>query len=111
MDQRQRETDLTETSPLSKEGGGEPATAPPPPEARVTLKEAEDAVQEAAKGSTNVDTLVSKLVVDQGLATQEEVQHCLEKARQMREEQNQASLVQLLVDNEYVTKRQITRLR
>src|SRR5690606_15950152 len=74
-------------------------------------KEAEDAVQEVAKGNTNVDTLVSKLVVDQGLATQEEVQHCLEKAKQLREEKNQASLVQLLVDNEYVTKRQIARLR
>jgi eukaryotic-like serine/threonine-protein kinase len=110
MDQRQQETDLTETSPLGREGD-DTATAPPPPEARVTLKDAEEAVQEVAKGSTNVDTLVSKLVVDQGLATSEEVQHCLEKAKQLREENNQASLVQLLVDNEYVTKRQIARLR
>jgi serine/threonine protein kinase len=110
MDQRQQDLDLSETSPM-KGDGDDTATAPPPPEARVTLKEAEDAVQEVAKGSTNVDTLVSKLVVDQGLATNEEVQHCLEKAKQLREENNQASLVQLLVDNEYVTKRQIARLR
>jgi eukaryotic-like serine/threonine-protein kinase len=111
MDQRQRDTDLSETSSLSKPGGDDTAAAPPPPEAQVTLKEAEDAVSEVAKGNTNVDTLVSKLVVDQGLATQEEVQHCMEKAKQLREEKNQASLVQLLVDNEYVTKRQIARLR
>ncbi len=111
MDQRHQDTDLSETSPMSKGGGDDTAAAPPPPEARVTLKEAEDAVQEVAKGSTNVDTLVSKLVVDTGLATNEEVQHCLEKAKQLREENNQASLVQLLVDNEYVTKRQIARLR
>jgi eukaryotic-like serine/threonine-protein kinase len=108
MDQR-HESDLTETSSLKD--GDDTAAAPPPPEARVTLKEAEEAVQEAAKGTTNVDTFVGKLVVDQGLATPEEVQHCLEKAKQMREENNQASLVQLLVDNEYVTKRQIARLR
>ncbi|MCC6660207.1 MAG: protein kinase [Phycisphaerales bacterium] len=72
---------------------------------------AEEQVQELAKGGTNVDTLVGRLVVDQGLATTEEVQHCLETARQLREDASQASLVQLLVDNEYVTRRQIARLK
>jgi serine/threonine-protein kinase len=102
MDQTPRESDLTETSPLRGTG---PYPGP------VTLQEAEEALQEAVKGGTNVDTLVGKLVVDQGLATSDEVQHCLEKAKALREENNQASLVQLLVDNEYVTKRQIARLR
>ena len=69
------------------------------------------ALAEAAKSGTNVDTLVGRLVIDQGLATPEEVQHAIEKAKAMREENNQASLVQILVDNEYVTKRQIARLR
>ncbi|MDX2117060.1 MAG: serine/threonine-protein kinase [Planctomycetota bacterium] len=65
----------------------------------------------ATKGGTNLDTLVSRLVVDQGLATPDEVAHCLEQAKQLQRDQNQKSLVQLLVDNEYVTKRQLTRLR
>lgn len=92
-----------ETTALSQSGG--PATPPPP------LQDAEAAFQEAAKGGTNIDTLVGRLVIDQGLATPEEVQHALEKAKALREENNQASLVQILVDNEYVTKRQIARLR
>jgi len=65
----------------------------------------------ATKGGTNLDTLVSRLVVDQGLATPDEVAHCLEQARQLQRDQNQRSLIQLLVDNEYVTKRQLTRLK
>jgi eukaryotic-like serine/threonine-protein kinase len=104
MDQRPRDSDLTETSPLAREETG-PHPGP------VSVQEAEEALQDAVKGGTNVDTLVGKLVVDQGLATSEEVQHCLEKAKALREENNSASLVQLLVDNEYVTKRQIARLR
>ena len=75
------------------------------------MEDAEVALAEAAKSGTNVDTLVGRLVVDQGLATPEEVQHAIEKAKALREENNQASLVQILVDNEYVTKRQIARLR
>ncbi|MFI4873394.1 MAG: serine/threonine-protein kinase, partial [Phycisphaerales bacterium JB061] len=76
-----------------------------------TVAEAEEAIHEAAKGNTNIDTLVGRLVIDQGLATQDEVQHCLEQANQLRTEANQASLVQILVDNQYVTQRQIARLR
>jgi serine/threonine-protein kinase len=75
------------------------------------LRDVEQAIQEVAKGETNLDTLVSRLVIDNGLATEEEVQHCLALARQTQVEDNQRSLVQLLVDNEYVTKRQIARLR
>lgn len=96
-----------ETTALSQSGGaigGTPAPAP-------SVQDAESALQEAAKGGTNIDTLVGRLVIDQGLATQEEVQHAIEKAKALREENNQASLVQILVDNEYVTKRQIARLK
>ena len=89
-----------------------PPDGPPPPIAKpVSTEMAEEQLQELAKGGSNVDTLVGRLVVDQGLATTEEVQHCLESARQLREDRNQASLVQLLVDNEYVTRRQIARLK
>ncbi len=73
--------------------------------------EAEQMLQEAAKSGTNLDTIVSRLVIEQNLATEDEVRHCMERVKQMREENNQASLVQLLLNNEYVTKRQIARLR
>ncbi len=76
-----------------------------------TIADAEVALQEAAKSGTNMDTLVSRLVVDQGLATPEEVLQCLEQARQSNEDKNQLTLAQLLVANEYVTPRQIARLR
>jgi serine/threonine-protein kinase len=117
MNPSPREPDLTETSPmaradettaLSQSGAAMNAGTPVPPP---TLQDAETALQEAAKGGTNIDTLVGRLVIDQGLATHEEVQHAIEKAKALREENNQASLVQILVDNEYVTKRQIARLK
>ena len=82
------------------------ATPLPPP----SLEEAEASLQLVAKEGTNLDTLVGRLVVDQGLATPEEVQHCRELALQM-EDPNQRSLTHALVRNEYVTKRQIARLR
>lgn len=70
-------------------------------------------LSEIAKGGTNVDTLVGRLVIDTGLATPEEVQHCLEiaKAGSAPGDPNQRSLIQLLVDNAYVTQRQVARLR
>lgn len=108
--------DLSETSPLGRSGGGDTAPlqvdpSPPPAPVPISPQAAEAQLQELSKGGSNIDTLVGRLVVDQGLATSEEVQHCLEAARAMREEHNERSLVQLLVDNEYVTKRQIARLK
>jgi len=90
-------------------GSGAPSGDP-----AASLEAAAEALQAqmgGTKAGTNLDTLVSRLVVDQGLATADEVAHCLEQARQLQREQNQKSLVQLLVDNEYVTKRQLTRLK
>jgi eukaryotic-like serine/threonine-protein kinase len=71
----------------------------------------DDLEREAAKAGTNVDTFVGKLVVDQGLATPEEVEHCIQQSKMMAEEKNQRSLLDLLVNNEYVTRRQMSRLR
>lgn len=101
--------DLSETSPVSKadtapipnvDSGGVPS-----------LAAVEEALQDVAKGGTNIDSLVGRLVVDQGFATAEELQHAIELAKQNREDQNQKSLVQILVDNEYVTRRQVSRLK
>lgn len=63
------------------------------------------------KGGTNIDTIIGRIVVDQGLATSEEVQHCLEQARAQIQEGNQRSLSHLLVQNDYITGRQLERLR
>ena len=78
---------LDDTTPLKGQSasgtGAKSKSGTPAPD----LNETQSALEQAAKGGTNVDTLVGRLVVDNGLATQEEVQH------------------------EYVTKRQIARLR
>lgn len=92
-----------ESTAMNASGGSGAGRAP-------TAAEVESMLQDP-KAGTNFDTLVGRLVVDQGLATNDEVQHALELARQLREDNNQKSLVQILLDQEYVTKRQLTRLR
>ncbi|MBC7773146.1 MAG: protein kinase, partial [Pyrinomonadaceae bacterium] len=64
-----------------------------------------------SKGGTNVDTILGKVVVDVGLATSEEVQQCIEQARSLAQENNQRSLGDILVANDYITNRQLQRLR
>ncbi|MBL8762885.1 MAG: serine/threonine protein kinase [Phycisphaerae bacterium] len=64
-----------------------------------------------SKGGTNLDTFVARIVVDLNLATPEEVQQCLVQARSVREDRNQQSLSDILVRNEYITKRQLDRLK
>lgn len=64
-----------------------------------------------SKGGTNIDTIIGKIVVDQGLATSEEVQQCLEQARASSQEGNSKSLPLLLVQNDYITRRQLERIR
>jgi serine/threonine-protein kinase len=63
------------------------------------------------KGSTNIDTIIGKIVVDQGLATPEEVQACLEQARASSTEGNSKSLPLLLVENDFITRRQLERIK
>ncbi len=109
MSQAHREPDLTESRTAGRPGDTKPVA--PPADVAASSHDT-DTPQDLAKGGTNVDTLVGRLVVEQGLATPEEVQTCLELSRRAREvEANQRSLVELLVDNEYVTRRQVSRLR
>ena len=83
-----------------------------PPGETSTIRDAEQALAEAAGEGTNIDTLVGRLVVEQGLATEEEVSAALERARRQRAEQrSEMSLAQILVQDEHVTKRQLARLR
>ncbi|MBY0112291.1 MAG: serine/threonine protein kinase [Phycisphaerales bacterium] len=95
---------------------GDPGATPPitvrDPGPAPTVQAIETALQEVAKGGTNVDTLVARMVVDAGLATNEEVEHCLALSRQnATEEQNQQSLMHILVNNRYATERQLARLK
>ncbi len=63
------------------------------------------------KGGTNIDTIIGKIVVDQGLATPEEVQACLEQARTTSLDGNSKSLPLLLVENDFITRRQLERIK
>ena len=63
-----------------------------------------------AGASTNLDTILGQLVVEQGLATLDEVKACVDERKRV-EEVNDKSLAQLLVENNFVTHRQLERLR
>jgi serine/threonine-protein kinase len=101
---------LSETSPLGKSAAGASA-GPRMDSTGPAAHTADEVLQEVAKAGTNVDTILGRLVIDQGLATPDEVHHCLTLAKQLAEEQSQRSLGDLLVDNEYITRRQMSRLR
>lgn len=66
-----------------------------------------------ASQQANVDTVLGKLVIEQGLATSDEVKHALELQRQLMggDDPNQRSLADLLVEQGSVTVKQIKRLR
>ena len=102
-----REQDARHSTPS---GAGD--TRPVPPGDTNTVRDAEQALQHAAPEGTNVDTLVGRLVIEQGLATEDEVTQALDRVRSLREQQqSHLSLAEVLVDADYVTKRQIARLR
>lgn len=80
-----------------------------------TPQDPDAVLEEVAKGGSNVDTALGRLVVDYGLATREEVDLCKDELRAAGaangEEAGQRSLALELVDKEFVTKRQIARLK
>jgi len=61
-------------------------------------------------GSSNIDTIIGRLVVEQGLATPDEVQKVVEKKREKADPKGE-SLTDMLVRNELITSRQLHRLR
>lgn len=98
------------TSDASQDPGATPPITVREPGPAPSVQSIETELQEVAKGGTNVDTLVARMVVDAGLATPEEVEHCLAMSRQ-QEDQNQRSLMHFLVNNRYTTERQLARLK
>jgi eukaryotic-like serine/threonine-protein kinase len=116
MAQQNGKNDLTETSRLESPAGGEPVAGGTSDPAG-----SKGDPSSRTKYPNNIDTFIGRLVVDQGLATPEEVQMCLEQARNTGAEdvvpvplpqaQSQLSLAELLVNNEYITRRQAERLK
>jgi eukaryotic-like serine/threonine-protein kinase len=116
MSHAPNQNDPGKTSPLAKPPGDAPAGGAAVSRAKMgstgpAVPTAEEILQEVAKSGTNVDTIVGRLVIDQGFATPEELSHCLVQAKALAEEKNQRSLAELLIENEYVTKRQMLRIR
>jgi eukaryotic-like serine/threonine-protein kinase len=60
---------------------------------------------------TKQDTLLGQLIVNQGLATREEVDDCVGMQTELAKEQNQRSLADLMVENGYITRTQVERIR
>ena len=61
--------------------------------------------------ATKQDTLLGQMIVNQGLATKDEVEDCVAMQSELAKEQNQRSLADLLVENGYVTRSQVERVR
>lgn len=99
------------TSPLGRTGPSTEAESRKMGSTGPATPTPEEVLQEVAKSGTNVDTIVGRLVIDQGFATPEEVQHCLSLVKQLTDDPKERSLADLLVQNEYVTRRQMARLR
>lgn len=67
----------------------------------------------ADAAQTNVDSLMGRVIIDKGLATREDVDHCLQliKRGSAESDVNQRSLSEVLVAEGIVTQKQIERVR
>ncbi len=101
------------TPPDSQPEIGLSDNEPTPPNEGAAAKDA--AVRnanESSRSSTGFDTLIGKIVVERGLVTPDELQQCTHVARSRTQAHGvPVSITELLVENEYVTKRQLERLR
>ncbi|MEE2907800.1 MAG: serine/threonine-protein kinase [Planctomycetota bacterium] len=70
-----------------------------------------DPNQGAAPESTGFETMLGKLVVDQGLITDEELQQCSNELIAARSEGEITTLEEALITHQFVTRRQLDRLR
>jgi eukaryotic-like serine/threonine-protein kinase len=61
--------------------------------------------------STKADTILGRVVVDQGLCTKEEVEDCVAIQQELTREQKPKGLAEILLENGYVTRRQLERAR
>ena len=82
---------------------------PAPGPAAPTPADIDDSAARSEGGSSTggFDTMLGELVIKQGLVTEDEVQQC----RSALVDETTRSLGELLLDNEFLTRRQLTRLR
>ncbi|MFW5681476.1 MAG: serine/threonine-protein kinase [Phycisphaeraceae bacterium] len=71
----------------------------------------ESSSNHGSSSNKKVDTLLGRLVVDKGLASQEDVDRCVESLRGDAGEAKDKSLAQALIEAGVVTRQQIDRLR
>ena len=65
----------------------------------------------AGTSTTGFETMLGKLVVDTGLVTQDELEICNDLLRTSREHEEPSTLSDVLVDNDFVTQRQLLRVK
>lgn len=63
-----------------------------------------------SKSGSSIDTILGRLVVEQGLATNDEVQKAIERRREL-DDPKEKSLAQILIESDFITERQLQRLR
>lgn len=60
-------------------------------------------------GETNIDTMLGKVVVDQGLATSDEVDGCIALQKELAADEQPRPLSDILIDNGFITQSQLKR--
>ncbi|MFM7133593.1 MAG: serine/threonine-protein kinase [Planctomycetota bacterium] len=78
-------------------GPTSPSTAPSP--------------NEASRSGSSLDTVLGKLVVERGLMSPDELEECSRQVRARATTTAPISLAEVLVEKEFLTKRQVERLR
>lgn len=65
----------------------------------------------ATVGSSKQDTLLGRVVVEQGFCTRDELEDCMALQAELSQQSNQRSLADILLSNGYVTQTQLSRAR
>ena len=86
--------------------GDEPTVVPPTPS-----PSAGTSPGEGSRAGSSLDTVFGRLVVDRGLMSPEELQQCAEEVRTAAVRGTPRTLEDVLVDREFVTRKQAQRLR
>jgi len=79
------------------------------PQPKAQLSAGDSAAEGASTGG--FETMLGKIVVERGLATSDDVQHCAQRIKEAAGNDDPRMLADLLVTGGFVTERQINRLR
>lgn len=108
-------TSSQEDEPLSLDDSSDGSTQPVGADQSASSDSAQSGADDAISGSGTstggFDTMLGKLVVRSGLATSEEIELCDAMLRESAEVDEPRTLADLMVDNGFITNRQLDRLR